>query len=353
MQRSLHRFISLTAADLRKLRKEGRRHSQSRVLPIETDANTIDPLQEYTHALLGEVQMGLLDAVESRTEIFRHNAGCIEVPTTDNTPVISSEHTPNSSPIVSTMPSSYSTPNLSSYSSPNVSRRPSASLGGGRRSSQFRLPINNDSGTGTPTIHQSPFSSPNASGRNSLSPAGTDTIGSDILLIPSTERSSQSYSACSSPCPSPRSSATRKPSLTRKPSMFFSQRSLECFLDNCTDVDSLNPIHHAAKGRLIILYCFLCSLFPIITSQSPSSSHHLPSSHPICSFTTTVGGHLSIVKHLAGDCQLDVNKTTKNGNTAIHLASEEGRYILPLTTPTWLIYSPALFKSFLSTHWLF
>ena len=57
MQRSLHRFISLTSADLRQLRKEGRRGSQSRVLPIETDKYTNDPVQEYTHALIGKNSM--------------------------------------------------------------------------------------------------------------------------------------------------------------------------------------------------------------------------------------------------------------------------------------------------------
>ena len=224
MQRSLHRFISLTAADLRKLRKEGRRgSSQSRVLPIETDRDTNNPVQEYTQALIGEVRMGLLDAVACRTEIFRQQ------PTEDNTPITSQEN----SPIGSITPSSISTPNLSTFSSPNPSRRPS--VVGGRRT-----PNNNENGG-----IGSPFSSPNVSRRNSLTQVGLDTLSSTERTPPQ----SQCQSTNSSPCPTPRSSnSTPNSSFSRNPSLFFSQRTLECFLDNCTDVDSLNPLHHAAKG---------------------------------------------------------------------------------------------------------
>ena len=58
MQRSLHHSIAIVMADLRRHRKAGRSGSQSRVLPIESNPNTIDPIKEYSHALIGEVQMG-------------------------------------------------------------------------------------------------------------------------------------------------------------------------------------------------------------------------------------------------------------------------------------------------------
>ena len=54
-------------------------------------------------------------------------------------------------------------------------------------------------------------------------------------------------------------------------------------LDECTDTDSMNPLHLAA-----------------------------------------LGGHLAIVKFLVSECRVNMNKTTRNGNTALHIASEVG-----------------------------
>ena len=202
-QRSLHKYISLTTADLRRIRKVGRQGSRFRVLPVDIDTDTIDPIQEYSHALIGEVQNGLLDAVVSRTQIFRQSfdgtstSDVTPISTSENTPVISKTGTPV-------------------FSSPNGSRRNSKTLGcSDLPKSDITQPLRSSERNNTPTSSQNGSSFP--------SPF-----------------SSQISSRPGSPL------ATRKSSVSRK--LFFSQKELDDFLDNCEDADSLNPIHHAAKG---------------------------------------------------------------------------------------------------------